>query len=96
MTSQVHAGQVVGRALLPTKEATDEPVANLALEEAIFLRNEGFVARVWENKEAVIIGRAQLAAHETDLGVLLHERNLQLKTIRYGHVVRVHHRDVAP
>ena len=60
---------VVGRVMLPLnagKEA-DEPAANLALEEALFLRNSGFVARVWENKESVIIGRAQLARYETDL-----------------------------
>lgn len=40
---------------------------NMALEEAIFLRNEGLVVRVWENSESVIIGRAQLAEFETDV-----------------------------
>jgi lipoate-protein ligase A len=44
----------------------DAPAAKLALEEALFLRNHGFIARVWENRESVIIGRAQLASFETD------------------------------
>jgi lipoate-protein ligase A len=59
----------VGRALLPPagERAQVEPAENLALEEAIFLRNRGLVLRVWENKESVIIGRAQLARFETDL-----------------------------
>jgi lipoate-protein ligase A len=61
---------IAGRAILPSKggKIEYEPAANLALEEALFLRNEGFVARVWENKESVIIGRAQLARFETDVG----------------------------
>jgi lipoate---protein ligase len=47
---------------------TDGPAANLALEEALFLRNvRGFVVRIWENGESVIIGRAQLARFETDI-----------------------------
>jgi lipoate-protein ligase A len=60
----------VGRAILPPTGGAveDEPAANLALEEALFLRNEGFIARVWENRESVIIGRAQLASFETDVG----------------------------
>ncbi len=49
-------------------KADDNPAANLALEEALFVRNEGLVVRVWENKESVIIGRAQLASFETDVG----------------------------
>ena len=57
------------RALLP--EAPGRPVAapaeNLALEEALFSKNEGLTLRVWENAESVIIGRAQLAEFETDL-----------------------------
>ena len=59
----------VGRAILPRDRggADEEPAANLALEEALYLRNEGFVARVWENRESVIIGRAQLARYETDV-----------------------------
>jgi lipoate-protein ligase A len=59
-----------GRAILPRTVGTPErqPAANLALEEALFLRNEGFVVRVWENAESVIIGRAQLAGFETDVG----------------------------
>lgn len=47
----------------------DDPAANLAMEEAIFLTIEGFVARVWENRESVIIGRAQIARFETDLAL---------------------------
>jgi lipoate---protein ligase len=63
-------GRGPGRAILPSRggKADDEPAANLALEEALFLRNEGFVVRVWENRESVIIGRAQLARFETDVG----------------------------
>lgn len=45
-----------------------DPASNLALEEALFLRNEGLILRVWENRESVIIGRAQLARFETDVG----------------------------
>jgi lipoate---protein ligase len=58
-----------GRVILPRGAgvAEREPAANLALEEALFLRNEGLLARVWENEESVIIGRAQLASHETDV-----------------------------
>jgi lipoate-protein ligase A len=64
------SANVVGRAMmLPPNggKVEDEPAANLALEEALFLRNEGFIARVWENRESVIIGRAQLARFETDV-----------------------------
>lgn len=69
-----------GRALLPSENGgPGEPAANLALEEAIFLRNEGFVARVWENRESVIIGRAQLAAFETDVA---HCRELGIPIVR--------------
>jgi lipoate---protein ligase len=59
-----------GRAILPRTAGIPErePAANLALEEALFLRNAGFVVRVWENAESVIIGRAQLAVFETDVG----------------------------
>jgi lipoate---protein ligase len=62
-------GAGVGRAILPLARgrAELEPAANLALEEALFLRNEGVVLRVWENSESVIIGRAQLARFETDV-----------------------------
>ena len=58
-----------GRAILPTFSGRPErePAANLALEEALFLKNEGVVLRVWENGESVIIGRAQLARFETDV-----------------------------
>jgi len=41
--------------------------ANFALEEALYLENEGLLLRVWENEESVIIGRAQLAEFETDV-----------------------------
>jgi lipoate-protein ligase A len=60
----------VGRALIPPRgeDVDREPAANLALEEALFLRNEGLILRVWENKESVIIGRGQLARFETDVG----------------------------
>jgi len=63
-------GGVVGRALLPPRrgDAGREPAANFALEEALFLKNEGLILRVWENGESVIIGRGQLARFETDVG----------------------------
>ena len=56
--------------MIPPKvgRAEDDPAANLALEEALFLRNDGLVLRIWENSESVIIGRAQLARFETDVG----------------------------
>lgn len=59
----------VGRAILPTRggEQARAPEENLAMEEALFLNNDGFTVRVWENRESVIIGRAQLAAFETDV-----------------------------
>ncbi len=59
-----------GRAILPAcvGKVEHEPAASLALEEALFLRNEGVILRVWENSESVIIGRAQLASFETDVG----------------------------
>ena len=65
-------GRVAGvaRALIPRSgnEVGRGPTANLALEEALFLKNEGLVLRVWENEESVIIGRGQLARFETDVG----------------------------
>jgi lipoate-protein ligase A len=69
LTSLGRSEDVVGRAMIPPKggDAEDAPSAKLALEEALFLRNEGFIARVWENSESVIIGRAQLASFETDM-----------------------------
>ena len=56
--------------MLPAAGGADEsePAANLALEEALYLRNDGFIVRVWGNRESVIIGRAQLADFETDVG----------------------------
>jgi lipoate---protein ligase len=71
LTSLGRSEDVAGRAMLPPpvgREADDDPAANLALEEALFLRNEGFIVRVWENRECVIVGRAQLASFETDVG----------------------------
>jgi lipoate-protein ligase A len=41
--------------------------ANLALEEAILRENTSLVVRVWNNEKSVILGRAQLAAFETDV-----------------------------
>ncbi len=70
MASLQSGEDAAGRALLPPKggRVEDEPAANLALEEALFLRNGGFTVRVWENRESVIIGRAQLASSETEVG----------------------------
>lgn len=45
------------------------PAINLAMEEALFLRNRGLLLRVWENDESVILGRAQLANFETDVAL---------------------------
>jgi lipoate-protein ligase A len=61
--------ETTGRALLQVdpRGLSGEPSENLALEEALFLKNEGFTVRVWENRESVIIGRAQRAEFETDL-----------------------------
>ncbi len=58
------------RAVLPRRGVKSdlEQASNLALEEALFIRNQGVILRVWENRESVIIGRAQLARFETDLG----------------------------
>jgi len=69
LTSSGGSEEGVGRAILPPRGggADDNPAANLALEEALYLRNAGFIARVWENRESVIIGRAQLASYETDV-----------------------------
>jgi lipoate-protein ligase A len=61
---------LAGRAMISHNggKAEREPARNLALEEALFLRNEGLILRIWENSESVIIGRAQLARFETDVG----------------------------
>ena len=69
MTSSARNEDGAGRAILPRRAGRAErgPAANLALEEALFLRNQGFLVRVWENRESVIIGRAQLARFETDV-----------------------------
>ena len=61
-----------------------EPASNLALEEALFLRNEGFILRVWENRESVIIGRAQLAAFETDVGYCRAQRDPHSEAVHSG------------
>ena len=68
MTSPV-SGSASLRAILPKTigKVEREPAASFALEEALFLRNEGVMLRVWENSESVIIGRAQLASFETDV-----------------------------
>jgi len=44
-----------------------DPYSNVALEEALFRRLNEPVLRVWDNQRSVVIGRAQLAALETDL-----------------------------
>ncbi|MBI3840916.1 MAG: lipoate--protein ligase family protein [Thaumarchaeota archaeon] len=44
-----------------------DPYSNLALEEAIFESVEAPTLRIWDNQRSVVIGRAQLAEHETDL-----------------------------
>jgi len=45
----------------------EDPYSNVALEEALFAEMNQPVLRVWENKRAVVIGRAQKAELETDL-----------------------------
>lgn len=45
-----------------------DPFSNVALEEALFRLLKVPVLRVWENQRSVVIGRAQLAWTETDLG----------------------------
>ena len=53
----------------PREEAGGDAFHNLALEEALFLCNDdGLTVRIWENEESIILGRAQLARFETDLG----------------------------
>ena len=44
-----------------------DPYSNLALEEALFVEMKHPALRIWENKKAVVIGRAQRAEFETDL-----------------------------
>jgi lipoate-protein ligase A len=70
LTGSVLKETKAGRVMLPRGgfKSELEPTSNLALEEALFLKNEGVMLRVWENKESVIIGRAQLAQFETDVG----------------------------
>lgn len=46
----------------------EDPFSNLSLEEALFRKLGGPTLRVWENQRSVVIGRAQLAEFETDLG----------------------------
>jgi lipoate---protein ligase len=55
---------VKGRLL---ETALGDPYSNLALEEALFVEMEQPALRIWENKKAVVIGRAQRAEFETDL-----------------------------
>ncbi|MDA4121049.1 MAG: lipoate--protein ligase family protein [Thaumarchaeota archaeon] len=46
----------------------ENPYSNVALEEAIYRELRVPTLRVWENQRSVVIGRAQLAKFETDLG----------------------------
>jgi lipoate-protein ligase A len=46
----------------------DDPYSNVALEEAIYHELRTNTLRVWENQRCVVIGRAQLARLETDIG----------------------------
>lgn len=45
-----------------------DPYSNLALEETLFRMMDQPVLRVWENQKSVVIGRAQKAEFETDVG----------------------------
>lgn len=56
-------------------DGADNPYANLALEESIFLNNQrdALTLRVWTNEKSIIIGRAQIARFETDLEVCSRE-----------------------
>jgi lipoate-protein ligase A len=54
-----------GRLLLAT---LNDPYSNVAAEEAIFDCMDAPAVRVWENQLSVVIGRAQLASAETDMG----------------------------
>jgi lipoate-protein ligase A len=47
--------------------ALEDPYANLALEEALFVEMKQPVLRVWDSSKSVVIGRAQKAEFETDL-----------------------------
>ena len=55
---------MVGRLLEVT---LGDPFSNLALEEVLFMELRVPILRVWNNQKSVIIGRAQLAASETDV-----------------------------
>jgi lipoate---protein ligase len=46
----------------------EDPYSNVALEEAIYRELKAPTLRVWEDQKCVVIGRAQLAKFETDLG----------------------------
>lgn len=60
--------EIRGRAVLQAgRRGEDDPSFNLAMEEALFEGNGGFIVRVWGNRESVIIGRAQLPEYETDV-----------------------------
>lgn len=56
-----------------------DPFANLALEEVLFREARVPTLRVWKNQESVVIGRAQLAEFETDLGYC---RTLSIPIVR--------------
>lgn len=49
-------------------DGADDAYASVAMEEAILAHNDGLTVRVWNNERSVIIGRAQLACYETDVG----------------------------
>jgi lipoate-protein ligase A len=46
-----------------------DPFQNVAMEEVLFRKQAVPVIRIWENQRSVIIGRAQLAHLETNLGM---------------------------
>jgi lipoate-protein ligase A len=54
-----------------------DPFANLALEEVLFRTLQVPTLRIWSNQKSVVIGRAQLARHETDLAYCL-ERSVPI------------------
>jgi lipoate-protein ligase A len=68
LTVALASGLMGGRLLDVT---LGDPRSNVALEEALFRRLQGPVLRVWDNQRCVVIGRAQLAGLETDLGACM-------------------------
>ncbi|QQG49467.1 MAG: lipoate--protein ligase family protein [archaeon] len=45
----------------------EDPYSNLALEEALLVEFSEPTVRVWDSQVSVVVGRGQLASHETDL-----------------------------